>query len=235
MAAHGEFRGTVRACRSAAVMLALCAGCIGPAPHIRSALKTPPTAPAAETTASYTLACPDVVDVNVGNQPTVSGRYTLEPDGTINLAGDRRVTVDGQTSSQAAARLARAIGVPAQRVRVNVAEYNSRLLFLFGPGAGEERAVPFQGPETVVELLRRTGGLTAQAKPDEVHVVRAHVSAGRRPEVFSVDLEAIVIRGDDRSNVVLQPYDQVYVGATRRSVYARYLPGADWMSKPASR
>jgi protein involved in polysaccharide export with SLBB domain len=217
------------------VILALCAGCIGPVPHIRSALKTPLTAPAAETTASYTLACPDVVDVFVTNRHNASGRYTLDPDGTITLAGDRRVSVDGQTPQGAAVRLAAAIGVPAQRVRVAVAEHNSRLLFLFGPGAGEERAVPFQGPETVVELLRRTGGLTAQAKPDEVHVVRAHVAAGRRPEVFNVDLEAIVIRGDERSNVVLQPYDQVYVAATRRSTYARYLPGGDWTPKPASR
>src|SRR5262245_32545526 len=158
MAVSGEFLGSVRA-RLCAAMLAICGGCIGPAPHIRSALKTPPTAPAAETTASYTLACPDVIDVAIANRPKLSGRYTLDPDGTISLGGVRRVVVDGQTPAAAAVRLAKAIGVPSQRVSVAVAEHNSRLVFLFGPGAGEERAVAYQGTETVIDLLRRTGGL----------------------------------------------------------------------------
>jgi protein involved in polysaccharide export with SLBB domain len=85
-----------------------------------------------------------------------------------------------------------------------------------------------QGPETVVELLRRTGGLTPQAEPAQVHVVRPNVAVGRRPEVFPVDLEAILMHGDDRSNVVVQPYDHIYVGETRRSVLAKYLPPWEW-------
>jgi protein involved in polysaccharide export with SLBB domain len=121
-----------------------------------------------------------------------------------------------------------------QQVAISVATCSSRLVFLFGPASEAERAVPYQGPETVVELLRRTGGLQSQAKLDEVHVVRPQVAAGRRPEIFNVDLEAIFIKGDESSNVTLQPYDHVYVGTTRRSAYAHYLPGGDWKSKPAS-
>src|SRR5205807_3090983 len=102
-------------------------------------------------------------------------------------------------------------------VQVRVAEHNSRQVFLFGPVAGHERAVPYQGPETVTALLRRTGGLTPRAELTEVHVVRPNVAVGRRPEVFPVDLEAILMRGDDRSNVVVQSYDHVYVGETRRA------------------
>src|SRR5262245_52049383 len=124
MAASGESSGNARA-RLWAAMLAIFSGCIGPAPHIRSALKSPPTAPAAEMTASYTLACPDVIDVTIANRPKLSGRYTLDPDGTIALAGIRRVGVEGQTPAAAAMRLATAIGVPAQRVNVAVAEHNS--------------------------------------------------------------------------------------------------------------
>jgi protein involved in polysaccharide export with SLBB domain len=93
--------------------------------------------------------------------------------------------------------------------------------------AGHERAVPYQGPETVIEFLRRVGGMTRDAEPREVHVVRANVAAGRRPEVFDVDLRAILTRGDERTDVPLQPYDQVYVGETARSNWAKYLP--PWM------
>ena len=38
----------------------------------------------------------------------------------------------------------------------------------------------------------------------------------------------ILMRGDDRSNVVVQPDDHVYVGETRRSALAKYLPPWEW-------
>src|SRR5207249_3939929 len=126
-----------------------------------------------------------------------------------------------------ATRVGTIVGMSRDDVHVRVAEYASRQVFLCGPVAGHERAVPYQGAEPVVEFLRRTGGLTREAEPREVHVVRANVAAGRRPEVFPVDLRAVLTRGDGTTNVRLQPYDQVYVGETARSVWAKYLP--PWM------
>ena len=100
-------------------------------------------------------------------------------------------------------------------------------MFLCGPVAGHERAVPYEGPETVVAFLKRVGGLTRDAEPREVHVVRANVASGRRPEVFDVDLPAILTRGDEQTDIALQPYDQVYIGETARSNWAKCLP--PWM------
>ena len=157
----------------------------------------------------------------IASRPALSGRYAVEPDGAIAIAGLERIVVAGKTPAEASQHLADVADAP---VRIDVAEHNSRLIMLFGPVAGNERAIPYQGPETVVELLRRTGGLTTQAQPDEVHVVRSNVAAGKRPEVYPVDLEAILLRNDNQSNVVIEPYDQVYVGTSRRSVYSQYLP-----------
>src|SRR5262249_46739404 len=153
------------------------------------------------------------------NRPNLSSRYAVDPDGTITL-DIGRISVEGRTAESVAAKIAATVGQPADGVHVAVAEFKSRVIFLFGPGAGAERAVPFQGSESVSEFLRRTGGLAAQGNSDEVHVVRPQVAAGRRPEVFDVDLAAILIKGDTSSDIALQAYDQVYVGATRRSVYA---------------
>src|SRR5207248_11357835 len=136
----------------------------------------------------------------------LTGLVAVDPDGAVGLPTGR-LHVEGLTPAAVAGRVAAAAGVPDDGVRVRVAEHNSRQVFLFGPVAGHERAVPYQGPETVVELLRRTGGLTPQAEPAQVHVVRPNVAVGRRPEVFPVDLEAILLHGDDRSHVVVQPYD----------------------------
>lgn len=220
-----RFRNIVRAAQVMAILLGGVSGCAATEGSVRSALKSPPTAPSAETVPVYTLACPDAIDITFANRPQLSGRYSIEPDGAVSVAGVGRVALAGGTTMSAETQLASAAQEPPGTVHVAVGEHRSRLLFLIGPGAESEQAVPYQGAETVVDLLRRTGGLSAQAKPDEVHVIRPHVAAGRRPEVFDVDLAAILLAGDATTNVTLQPYDQIYVGMTRRSALARYMPG----------
>jgi len=74
---------------------------------------------------------------------------------------------------------------------VRVATYKSEQIFLIGQVAGSQSVVPYQGPETVVDLLRRVGGLTPGAAPDDVYVVRSRMVEGRRPEVFRVQLRAL--------------------------------------------
>jgi polysaccharide export outer membrane protein len=234
MARNVEFRGELRASLIAAAV-AICAGCTSPGPRIRTALKTPLTAPPAELTSSYTLCCPDDVDVHFANSPSLSGRYRIAPDGTIELAGVGRVFVDGQTAGEAETRLAKAVGKSLEDVQVRVAEHNSRQVLVFGPSSESERVLAYRGPETIIDFLRRIGGLSEVANFAEIHVVRPHVAAGRRPEVFHINIEQIVINGDESSNVVLQPYDHVYIGATRRWVYAQYLPGGDWANNVAPR
>ncbi len=90
-------------------------------------------------------------------------------------------------------------------------------IYLYGEVMGLQRAVPYQGHETVVDLLKRTGGITPEAAPSEVYVVRTHVTDIKRPEIFHVDLRAITLEHDERTNVRLEPFDQVHVGATKRA------------------
>jgi polysaccharide export outer membrane protein len=172
----------------------------------------------------YAVACPDVLDVTVGQRPDASGSTPVTPDGTILLGNVGRMRVDGLTTDQIAARLATILRVDRNDVQIRVTDYASRQVYLCGPVAGHEKAVPYEGPEPVVDFLRRTGGLSREAETREVQVVRANVAAGRRPEVFPVDLQAIVTHGDNKTNVPLQPYDQVYVGETRRAQWMKYLP-----------
>ena len=54
--------------------------------------------------------------------------------------------------------------------------------------------------------------------------VRSHLADDHRPEVFHVNLEAIVLKRDERTNVRLLPFDQVYVGETRQAVVERVVP-----------
>jgi hypothetical protein len=60
-----------------------------------------------------------------------------------------------------------------------------------------------------------------------VYVVRPNVADGGRPEVFRVDVEAVLLDNDQATNVPVRPSDQVYVGETHRSSFSRVLP--DWL------
>jgi protein involved in polysaccharide export with SLBB domain len=84
--------------------------------------------------------------------------------------------------------------------------------------------VPYQGPETVIDLLHRVGGITAGAAQDDVRVIRPHVAEGKPPEVLRVDLQAILLRHDGRTNLYLQPQDQIYVGETREFSLSKCIP-----------
>jgi protein involved in polysaccharide export with SLBB domain len=172
----------------------------------------------------YLLGCPDVVEVKVIGRPDLGGCHTIGADGRIALGPLGRVRVEGLPVAEAAHAIADEANLPPERVRVDMVAYNSQQVYLFGEVAGLQRAVPYEGPETVVDLLQRTGGITPGAAPGEVHVVRTGVAEGKAPRVFHIDLEAIIRKQDQRTNLRLQAFDQIYVGETRKSCFAKFVP-----------
>jgi protein involved in polysaccharide export with SLBB domain len=189
---------------------------------------------------SYLVGFPDVLEIDTAGHPELSGRCSVGTDGRIDLRVYGKVRVEGLTVSEIGRAIrARTAGIDpsasdlkavalesrpdwqaAPQVRVSVIDYQSQPLFLFGQVTGLQRTVPYQGQETVLELLKRVGGITPGAAPEDVYVVRAHIADGQRPEVFHVDLDAILSKQDQSSNIRLLPFDQVYVGESR---YARFL------------
>lgn len=187
----------------------------------------------------YLLGCPDVLEIRVDG---TSRRCPIEADGRIDLGQYGRVRVEGKSLEGTAQAVAEAMDLPAAALQVRVLEYRSQVLFLFGQVVGWQRAVPYQGQETVLDVLQRVGGITVGAAPEDVHVVRTHIAEGKRPEIYHVDLEAIVMKRDDSTNIRLLPYDQIYVGETRQSRVERILPRwlrplhrAFWNTRPDRR
>jgi len=214
--------------RAAVLLLAATAGCASNRPRVDAALRashalTGPASPGA----AYTVACPDLLNVQVYDHAEWSGPHEIGPDGCIHFDEVSPLRVEGLTPAQIVGRVAAALHVPRAAVGVQVAVYRSRQMFLFGQVEGPERTLPYQGPETIVDLLRRAGGLPPGADFRTVSVVRPHVAAGRRPEVFTVDLAAVLLRGDSRSNVIMQPDDEVYIAETPRYSMLKALP--EWM------
>jgi protein involved in polysaccharide export with SLBB domain len=168
----------------------------------------------------YQVSCPDRLEINVGPSPPLEIRVRV--DGRINLGALGEVRVEGLTCGEIEHRLAAKAHLPDAAVHAQVEEFRSQQIYIFGEVNGLQRAVPYQGQETVLELLRRAGGLSEGAEPDDVTVVRTHVADGRQPELFPIHLNASA--GDARAGLKLEPFDQVYIGETRRSSIRKLLP-----------
>ncbi len=210
--------------RWSVLLTGLMAGCAGLRPGVEEKLMADKGANnrSEGVLENYTLACPDVLEVTLGPQPAVVA--ALAPDGRVDLGALGQPRLEGLTPPQAARRLAEQLRLAPGQVQVRIAEFRSQHLFLFGEIHGLQRAVPYQGQETILDLLQRVGGITAGAAPEDVYVIRTRIAEGQRPEVFHVDLRAIVLKHDQRTNLRLQPFDQIHVGETPRSRVQKFLP-----------
>jgi protein involved in polysaccharide export with SLBB domain len=211
---------------SAFCFLPFVGGCASSRPHVdKSLLEERGSAARNEGVAErYVIGCPDVLEVTVAGRPELAVRAAVGVDGRADLGTLGKPRVEGHTVPEIARALADYLGLPVEYVDVWVAEYRSQCLYLFGEVHGLQRSVEYRGQETVLDLLQRVGGITPGAAPDEVYVVRSRIAEGQRPAVFYVDLRAIVVGHDQRTNLRLQPFDQVHVGATRRARLVKCLP-----------
>ncbi len=200
----------------------LSAGCLS-VHKKRNELPLPPEIPI-NPAQMYTLACPDVIEIVFLDAPELSQSVKLRSDGCVTLGNLAPIPIEGLTVPEAARAIAEQVQISPRRLRVHVAEYNSRQVLLYGQVHGEPRVIDYRGPETVVELLTRAGGLSGDAAPGEVHVVRAHLGEGIPAEVLHVNLAAIREKNDERANIRIQPLDEVYVGEAARSRIGKAVP-----------
>ncbi|WP_439624236.1 polysaccharide biosynthesis/export family protein [Gemmata sp.] len=212
------------------LLCVLCAGCAD-CKFLRKTCPPPPDPlaaaqlPAPDT--AYRIGCPDVLEVAFADRPEWDVLASVDLDGRVALAHPGSPRVEGRTLDDVRHELARLAGTDPDNVTVRLAAARSSRVFLHGPIRGRCRVVPYQGPEPVIDFLKRVGGLPPGSKLNQVYVVRPNVASGKRPEVFQVDVSAVLADNNHATNVPLMPSDEVYIGETKRSVVARILP--DWL------
>ncbi len=177
----------------------------------------------------YVIRSPDVLEILCELETEAGGTKVVGLDGAIDLGKKGKMQVDGLSLREVYRQLAERFEVPEEALFVRVAEHRSQFVYVFGEVVGLQRAVPYQGPETAVEFLKRVGGLTRHASPEKIQVVRPQIAPGKKAEVFAIDLPAIFDENDQATNIIIEPLDQVYVGQTRRSVWQKCLP--PWLQK----
>lgn len=176
--------------------------------------------------AGYALGCADVLEVAFADHPAWDCAASVGLDGRVPLGDAGSPHVQGLSLDDARAKVAEVAKVEPGRVTVTLADCRAGRVYVTGPENRLRRTVAYRGPEPVLDFLWRTGALKpGSAELRDVTVLRPNVAGGGPPEAFRVDAAAVV-GGDHGTNVILRASDEVVVGETRRSSFARLLP--DW-------
>jgi polysaccharide export outer membrane protein len=134
---------------------------------------------AAQSGGDYRIGPQDVLSVTVFDQGDLSGRYTVETNGTFSFPLVGRVTAGGLSLREFENELKRRLADGFFRnpqVTVGVEQYRSQRVFVIGE-VRQPGPVPLTGGMTLVEALARAGSTLTSAS-GEVSVVRSAQSGG---------------------------------------------------------
>jgi polysaccharide export outer membrane protein len=187
---------------------------LGATAACRTAAPLPPLAtPSAEDTqapavpAGGTLGPGDVVEVRVFQEPEHSGIWRLSPEGTIDYPLCGKVALSGRTASTAADALNQCLARYLRRpqVSVNIREYNSKKVFVFGE-VQKPGTFPLEGEMSIIQAITLAGGFTKLAAKNNTNVTRL---VGGQERKIRVPVEDIGVGRE--KNFPLQPGDIIFV------------------------
>jgi polysaccharide biosynthesis/export protein len=142
----------------------------------------------------YTIGAQDVLTITVYDQADLSGKFTVDPDGTLTFPLLGRLKAAGHTLRALEDDLKKRLSdgyLRNPQVSVTVEQFRSQRIFVMGevrsPGAYQ-----LTGDMTIIEAIARAGSTTLQAS-DEAMIVRPKAGQTSGP-VLPTDEESTIIR-----------------------------------------
>jgi polysaccharide export outer membrane protein len=162
----------------------------------------------------YTLGPNDVVEIEVIRHPEFSGKYGINEEGKIQYKFVGDLEVKGLTKDQLAEKLKTALAqyVVSPEISVSIVQYGSKIFYVLGevPAPGQyvmkaesislRDAIHLAGLPTLNASMRRCELVTPSEKGES--------------KIQTVDLYALLYRGDLRKNIMIKPGDILYVPST---------------------
>jgi polysaccharide biosynthesis/export protein len=174
----------------------------------------------AQSAADYVIGAQDVLTVQVFDEDKLSGKYTVEADGTFSFPFLGRVKAGGLTLRAFENDLKKRLSgdyLKNPQVTVGVEQYRSQRVFVMGEvrSAGP---VALTGGMTLIEALARAGSTTPTAS-GEVSIVRATQGGAKGPLLPDQDSGVEVFRatirtlegGSLKQNIELRDGDTIFV------------------------
>lgn len=145
----------------------------------------------------------------------LSGKYTIAPDGTINLGRFGEVHVAGKTVMDTKKAIEEHLShyFDSLQAAVEVRGYNSKSYYVVWDTIAEQGKMwrfPITGNETVLDAMSLAPKYTRMSAKT-VFVARPAPGGSNAVQVLPVDWEAVSRGGSTATNYQLMPGDRVYV------------------------
>lgn len=169
------------------------------------------TASALAQSPEYVIGPRDVLSVTVANEPSLSGRFTVVADGTLNYPLIGSLTVGGLSPAAVERELTKRLSdgyLERPVVSVVLDQFASQRVLVVGE-VQRAASYPLTGRTTVLEMLLQAGAPTQNAAAEAL-LVRAPAGSAAERTVQRIDLRALQ-QGDLTQNAVLQSGDMLFV------------------------
>jgi polysaccharide export outer membrane protein len=168
---------------------------------------------------NYAIGAQDVLTISVFGEPSLSGKYAVELDGSLSFPLIGRVKAAGlslrEFESDVRTRLAAGYFRNPQ-VSVAIEQYRSQRVFVVG-AVKQPGTYPLTGDMSLIEVLAKAGS-TTDAAGDDVMLIRGHgqasatlPDAGAADDVTHVNLKELQGGPAAARNLALSDGDTVYV------------------------
>ena len=160
-------------------------------------------------TRDYVIAPSDELEIRFFHTPELNVLLPVRPDGYISLPFAHELRAAGRTPAQLREELVRRYEQELEEPEIAVIVRSFGAYRVHVGGEVESPGVfPLIGTTTVLQSILEAGGFLPTARPTEVLVIR------RTPDshiVIPVNLTEAIDGSDTTQNIVLAPYDAVFV------------------------
>ncbi len=174
-------------------------------------VKTIPKQPlhAKEADSTYKIGAGDVLAIQVWREPSLSGQFTVRPDGKITFPLLNDIRAEGLTplelKSSLEKRLSKFISSPL--VTVGVQEVNSKNIYVLGK-VNTPGKYPLTTETTVLQAIAEAGGLAEWAEGDDIVILRKE--NGKQIKI-EFDYDDVSKGKHLEQNITLKPGDTIVV------------------------
>ncbi|MHC1696747.1 MAG: polysaccharide biosynthesis/export family protein [Geobacteraceae bacterium] len=158
----------------------------------------------------YLIQPGDSLDIKFFYNPELNDLVIVRPDGRISLQLAPEIPAAGLTPAQLTAaleqRYAKELANPG--ITVIVRSFSSQRIYVDGE-VNKPGMVALLGPLTVLQSIAEAGGAKDTAKTNQILIIRK--SKDNKPLAIEVNLEQIRAAADGSQNILLAPYDVVFV------------------------
>ena len=167
----------------------------------------------------YVIGSADVLDIVLRDVNLVRERVSVRPDGNISFLLIENIRLAGLTPTQADSALTAELShfLRDPKVDIEVMAYRSKVVSLLGAlqaiaapdiKMGQGR-YPLKNKTTVLDLILEAGGLTPDARLDQVQLIRGN-------NTYELNVQHVLDSGEQSHNVVLQGGDIIKVPGVKQ-------------------